>query len=122
MATIACRPRFIAQNSSIQRKISGCYRTEDGVTNDLTVRSYVSTARKQGVNVLVVPSFSTRSWHTQLHRGNGQGWTTGVKEFARDNNPVELHPLINEHLTNIAELVNSTNLEIREEHHRVTGR
>jgi transposase len=36
----------------LQQKISGCYRTEAGATNYLTIRSYVSTARKQGVNVL----------------------------------------------------------------------
>ena len=36
----------------LQRKISGCYRTEAGATNYLTIRSYVSTARKQGLNVL----------------------------------------------------------------------
>jgi transposase len=36
----------------LQQKISGCYRTETGATNYLTIRSYVSTARKQGVNVL----------------------------------------------------------------------
>jgi transposase len=36
----------------LQQKISGCYRTEAGATNYLTIRSYVSTARKQGINVL----------------------------------------------------------------------
>jgi transposase len=36
----------------LQQKISGCYRTEAGAANYLAVRSYVSTARKQGVNVL----------------------------------------------------------------------
>ena len=36
----------------LQRKISGCYRTEAGATNYLTIRSYVSTARKQGLSVL----------------------------------------------------------------------
>jgi transposase len=36
----------------LQQKISGCYRTEAGAANYLTIRSYVSTARKQGVNVL----------------------------------------------------------------------
>jgi len=36
----------------LQQKISGCYRTEAGATNYLAVRSYISTARKQGVNVL----------------------------------------------------------------------
>lgn len=36
----------------LQQKISGCYRTEAGATNYLAIRSYVSTTRKQGVNVL----------------------------------------------------------------------
>jgi uncharacterized NAD-dependent epimerase/dehydratase family protein len=36
----------------LQQKISGCYRTEAGATNYLTIRPYVSTARKQGINVL----------------------------------------------------------------------
>lgn len=36
----------------LQQKISGCYRTEAGATNYLTIRSYVSTARKQEFNVL----------------------------------------------------------------------
>lgn len=36
----------------LQQKISGCFRIEAGATNYLAVRSYVSTARKQGVDVL----------------------------------------------------------------------
>jgi transposase len=36
----------------LQQKISGCYRTEAGATNYLTIRSYVSTMRKQGHPVL----------------------------------------------------------------------
>ena len=36
----------------LQQKISGCYRTEAGATNYLVIRSYVSTARKQRINVL----------------------------------------------------------------------
>ncbi len=36
----------------LRQKISGCYRTEAGATNYLTIRSYVSTARKQSINVL----------------------------------------------------------------------
>jgi transposase len=37
----------------LQQKISGCWRTLDGAQAFLTVRSYVSTARKHGVNPLV---------------------------------------------------------------------
>ena len=36
----------------LQQKISGCFRTEAGASNYLTIRSYVSTVRKQGINVL----------------------------------------------------------------------
>lgn len=36
----------------LQQKISRCYRTEAGATNYPAVRSYISTARKQRVNVL----------------------------------------------------------------------
>ena len=40
------------QMVKLQQKISRCYRTEAGATNYLTIRSYLSTARTQGVNVL----------------------------------------------------------------------
>ncbi len=32
----------------LQQKISGCWRTEKGARSFLRVRSYISTARKQG--------------------------------------------------------------------------
>lgn len=35
-----------------QMKISGCHRSETGARNWLRIRSYISTARKQGVHVL----------------------------------------------------------------------
>jgi hypothetical protein len=54
----------------LQQKISGCYRTEAGATNYLTIRSYVSTARKQGVNVLE----ALRSLFV------GQAWMPGVTQ------------------------------------------
>jgi transposase len=38
----------------LQQKISGCWRTLVGAEAFLTLRSYVSTARKQGMNPLVV--------------------------------------------------------------------
>jgi hypothetical protein len=37
----------------LQQRISGCWRTLDGAQAFLTVRSYVSTARKHGINPLV---------------------------------------------------------------------
>ncbi len=36
----------------LQQKISGCWRTEQGADNFLALRSYISTARKQGQNTL----------------------------------------------------------------------
>ena len=38
----------------LQQKISGCWRTLPGAQAFLTVRSYISTARKQGLNPLGV--------------------------------------------------------------------
>ena len=36
----------------LQQKISGCFRTTDGARNFCRVRSYLSTARKQGHSLL----------------------------------------------------------------------
>ncbi len=36
----------------LQQKISGCFRTSDGARNFCRVRSYLSTARKQGYSLL----------------------------------------------------------------------
>ncbi|MGH7881394.1 MAG: IS66 family transposase [Candidatus Dormibacteraceae bacterium] len=38
----------------LQQKISGCWRTIEGAQAYLSVRSYISTARKQGLNALQV--------------------------------------------------------------------
>jgi transposase len=38
----------------LQQKISGCFRTMEGAERFLTVRSYISTARKRGQDTLSV--------------------------------------------------------------------
>ncbi len=48
----------------LQQKISGCFRTMDGAEHYLTVRSYISTARKQG----------QRPLHALAQLAAGQPW------------------------------------------------
>jgi transposase len=54
----------------LQQMISGCWRTLDGAQAFLTVRSYVSTARKHGVNPL----------HALRQLFQGSPWLPGLAE------------------------------------------
>ena len=44
-------------------KVSGCFRTEDGIQNYLTVMSYVGTAKKHGKNAYeAIQSIFNNNW------------------------------------------------------------
>jgi hypothetical protein len=57
----------------LQQKISGCWRTLAGAQAFLTVRSYLSTARKQGLNSLAVLRrlFQGHPWLPAPAQGSG---------------------------------------------------
>ncbi len=54
-----------SHESSVQQKVSGCFRTEHGVAMFCRLRSYLSTLRKQGMELLSALDH-TRSGHLVL--------------------------------------------------------
>jgi len=46
----------------IQQKISGCFRSLDGIQRFCRIRGYISTAKKQGVNVLRALERAIQGW------------------------------------------------------------
>ena len=57
----------------VQQKTSGCFRTETGATLFCTFRSYVSTARKLGLNLLgsITDAFQGSPFTVPLQRPEG---------------------------------------------------
>lgn len=54
----------------LKQKISGCFRTPEGAKDFLAIRSYISTARKQGQGVMAVLT----------QAASGDPWVPGVAE------------------------------------------
>lgn len=57
--------------AKLQQKVSGSFRTDHGAEHFATVRSYIETARKHGVNPLEVLTqlFNGRYWVIPLAVG-----------------------------------------------------
>lgn len=55
----------------LQEKVSGCFRTEDGARRFCRIRSYISTARKQGRGVLAVLEGACRGAPVSVRKCKG---------------------------------------------------
>jgi len=55
----------------LQQKVSGCFRTGEGARRFCRIRSYVSTARKQGRGVLRALEGACRGEPLSVRKGTG---------------------------------------------------
>ena len=73
----------------VKMKISGSFRTLEGAQTFATLRSVVSSARKQGYNILQILTADSKSAHARLDCvGGGLPWE--LQRFARGSQLIEI--------------------------------